>query len=471
MRMIQVLGTSSGSGKTTIAMALCRIFSRRGYKVAPFKAVNMSLNSVIVDGEYEIARAQWLQAKAAGTVPSKLMNPILLKPEGMGSSQVIFFGKSIGKKTIEEYYDFIMKEGRKAIREAIDALSEDYDVIVAEGAGSPAEINLTDRDLANTYVSSIYGTPSILVGDIERGGVFASLYGTISLMPRADLVRWMLINKMRGDKSMLYSGIRKIEEITGRKVLGVVPYYEMKLPGEDSFDYQHPKSLDSKIAIVRYPFMENYSDLDPLIYTDTGYNYITAENADDLSDADTIVLPGSKNVFADLEYMRRAGIDRIIERNVGRAKIIGICGGYQMLGRTITMGDTVVRGLGLLNAETYYENVKTTRSVRFRVRNSIADGSWEDGYEIHYGKVVNTGDEPMNETSYGVEGNADPRTMVFGTNIHGILGSKSIFRLITGKDIGDPDQHLISEIDRFADIVSASISMDDLFDYVEGRSA
>lgn len=469
MKMIQVLGTSSGSGKTTIAMAITRILSGMGYRVAPFKAVNMSLNSVIVEGEYEIARAQWLQAKAANTVPTRFMNPILLKPEGMGASQVILFGKSLGKKSVGEYYEFIKKEGGRAIRSAIDRMAGEHDVIVAEGAGSPAEINLLDRDLANIYVSSIYNTPAMLVGDIERGGVFASIYGTISLMPRPDLVRWLVINKMRGDASMLDAGIVKLQDLTGKKVIGVVPYSENRLPGEDSFDYDHPRSKGSKIVVIRYPFMENYSDLDPLIYTDTGYNYVTAENASDISEADLIILPGSKNVFADLEYVRRSGIFMKILENAGRAKILGICGGYQMLGQRITMDGVSVEGLGLLRAQTHYEKMKTTRSVRYRVHNSLMDGPWEEGYEIHYGMVSNLGDEHMNETTYGPEGNLDRDRMIFGTNIHGILENRSVFRFMTGSDIGDPEEHLRKEIDRFATVVRNSIDLEDILSYVDGK--
>jgi len=469
MKMIQVLGTSSGSGKTTIAMALIRIFFRSGYRVAPFKAVNMSLNSVIVEGEYGIARAQWLQAKAANTDPTRFMNPILLKPEGMGASQVIVLGKSLGKMTIPEYYEFITKDGKRVIREALDRISDGYDLIIAEGAGSPAEINLLDRDMANVYVSSIYNTPAILVGDIDRGGVFASIYGTLSLMPRPDLVRWIMINKMRGDASLLEPGLKKLENLTGKKVIGVVPYSENRLPGEDSFDYDHPRSRGSKIAIVRYPFMENYSDLDPLIYTDTGYNYVTAENASDLSDADLIVLPGSKNVFADLEYMRKNGIDRIIIDSAGRAKILGICGGYQMLGQRITMGEISADGLGLLRAKTNYERTKTTRSVRYRVDNKIISGTWEEGYEIHYGTVINLGDEKMNETDNGPEGNVDAGRLIFGTNIHGILADRSVFRFMTGRDIGDPEERLRSEIDRFADAVRSSIDVAELIEYAGSK--
>ncbi len=469
MKMIQVLGTSSGSGKTTIAMALSRIFFRSGYRVAPFKAVNMSLNSVIVEGEYEIARAQWLQAKAANTEPTRFMNPILLKPEGMGASQVIMLGKSLGKKTIPEYYEFIMNDGKRVIREAIDRISDDYDLIIAEGAGSPAEINLLDRDMANIYVSSIYNTPAILVGDIDRGGVFASIYGTLSLMPRPDLVRWIMINKMRGDASLLEPGLKKLENLTGKRVIGVVPYSENRLPGEDSFDYDHPRARGSKIAIVRYPFMENYSDLDPLVYTSTGYNYVTAENASDLSDADLIVLPGSKNVFADLEYMRKNGIDKIIIENAGRAKILGICGGYQMLGQRITMGEISADGLGLLRAKTNYERTKTTRSVRYRVDNTLMSGTWEEGYEIHYGAVISLGGERMNETDKGPEGNVDANRLVFGTNIHGILANRSVFRFMTGRDIGEPEEYLRSEIDRFADVVKSSIDVADLIEYASSR--
>jgi len=201
--VIQVLGTSSNAGKSTITMAICRFLSRKGYRVAPFKSMNMSLNSVAIEGGYEIPRSQWLQAFAASTPPLKEMSAILLKPEGKNGSQVIVNGKSMGVMSIDAYYRYLVENGERVVKDSLDFLCDHFDVVVAEGAGSPAEINIMDRDIANIYVSAIYNTPAILVGDIERGGVFASLFGTMKLMPRSDLVKGMVINKMRGSNDLL----------------------------------------------------------------------------------------------------------------------------------------------------------------------------------------------------------------------------------------------------------------------------
>ncbi|MGC8609128.1 MAG: cobyric acid synthase, partial [Thermoplasmata archaeon] len=223
MKIIQVLGTSSGAGKSTVAMALCRIFSDMGMKVSPFKAVNMSLNSVALPDGSEISRAQYVQAIAARNDPSKFINPILLKPEGGISSQVIVLGRSKGKMDIPVYYEFIKGEGTDIIKDSLKKLADTNDIVIAEGAGSPAEINLLDRDYANIFISKIFNTPALLVADIERGGSFACLYGTLKLMPSSNLVKWMLINRMRGDRSLIFSGIKKIEAMTEKKVIGVLP--------------------------------------------------------------------------------------------------------------------------------------------------------------------------------------------------------------------------------------------------------
>ena len=224
IRMIQVLGTASDSGKSTLAMSLCYYFAEKGYKVAPFKAVNMSLNSISLKDSSEISRAQWLQAMAAGTEPSEFMNPFLIKPEGMGKSQIIVNGKSIGSLKVEEYYEYLKNNAEVIIKEALEKLSTEYEIIIAEGAGSAAEINMEGRDFANSYVSSIHRTPAILISDIDKGGVFASLYGTVKLMANSDLVKYMVINRMRGNWEMLSSGISKLEELTGKKVIGIIPY-------------------------------------------------------------------------------------------------------------------------------------------------------------------------------------------------------------------------------------------------------
>ncbi|AAT43397.1 cobyric acid synthase [Picrophilus oshimae] len=460
MKMIQVLGTSSDSGKSTLATAFCRILKDLGYRVSPFKAVNMSLNSIAIKDGSEIARAQWVQAMAAGAEPSAYMNPVLLKPEGHHKSQVIILGRSIGSMGINDYYNYINKNA-KIIKESIDFLSNKYDVIISEGAGSPAEINLAGRDFANIYVSSLYNTPAILVADIDRGGVFASIYGTINLMQRSDLLKYYIINKMRGDQSLLYPGIERIEELTGKKCLGIVPYIDLKLPGEDSLDYNFSGS--GSIGIVRYPYMENYSDFDPLIFNEKAF-YI--KNKEDLKRCDVIILPGSKDVFHDLEYINSNGIADSIKRCSGEKMIIGICGGYQMLGKRINDASGVesdgvsIPGLGLLDIETYYNKTKTTGSVKYRfAENQLKINGSGTGYEIHYGSIVKNNEMPLLITDHGPEGSVSSNGMVIGTNVHGILENNEFYRYITGEYL-DYDNIIENSIETLAGIVKKSINIE-----------
>jgi adenosylcobyric acid synthase len=315
MKMIQVLGTSSSAGKTTLAMVLCRHISKLGFRVAPFKSVNMSLNSISLEDGSEISRSVWLQSISAGVPPEKEMNPFLLKPEGRGASQIIVLGKSLGVMSIASYRKYMRENAAQIIRDSIKKLEDSFDVIVAEGAGSPAEINLEGDDFANTFVSEINGSPCVLITDIDRGGSFASLYGTLELMRSPELVRWFVINRMSGDPSVLNTGIRKIESMTGKKCIGVVPKrLEMSVPGEDSLNYENPSVSSRRIAVIRYPHMENYSDVDPLTLRGIGFTYVTENNQDVLDSAELIILPGSKNVPMDLEYLRMTGIsDRILK--------------------------------------------------------------------------------------------------------------------------------------------------------------
>ena len=437
--IVQVLGTASSSGKSTIAMALCRFFSDQGLAVSPFKSVNMSLNSISIEGGYEIARSQWLQAVASRTKPLKEMNPILLKPEGDGRSQLIVLGRSMGSMSYPEYGRFLETDGRSIVRESIDYLASRYDVIVAEGAGSPAEINLYRRDLANTYVSSIYGTPALLVADIERGGAFASILGTVSLMEHPELLRWIVINKMRGSSELLADGIRRIQEMTHLKVIGIMPFTEFHLPGEDSLDYAKSDVNDGGICVVKYPHMENYSDVDPLVMSSAGFSYVDSLPADGKLRCRTIILPGSKNVQEDLQFLRDTGLDgALIEHARHGGTLLGICGGYQMLGEEIADPDHIefsvdrVEGLGLLRCRTDYATRKTVGTVNFRSLDADPiSGKWNHGYQIHFG-VVATEEKPMLMTDDGPEGSISREGNVLGTNVHGVLEDPYFLRMVTG---------------------------------------
>ncbi|MEM0157942.1 MAG: cobyric acid synthase [Thermoplasmataceae archaeon] len=470
-KVIQILGTSSDAGKSTIAMCLCRYLSDKGFKVAPFKAVNMSLNSVSIEGGHEIARAQWLQAKAARTEPSAEMNPYLLKPEGGSRSQLIESGRSHGSMTYLEYGEYMKANAPRVIRSSLDSLLSRYDIVVAEGAGSPAEINLEHRDFANTFVSSLYNSPVLLVADIDRGGVFASIYGTISLMERPDLVRGIIINRMRGDSSILTNGIKKIEEMTNKRIIGVMPFVENTLPGEDSLNYTSPKLISSDIAVVAYPHMENYSDVDPLFSAGLGCTFV--HRADEIRETTrVIILPGSKDVQADLEFLRNNGLaEKIKDRARQGARLLGICGGYQMLGTRINdygnveMRSKSVEGLGLLPCETSYSREKTVRKVKFRTLVGN-DASQHSGYEIHFGTVHGRAN-PLNITEYGPEGSITGNIM--GTNIHGILEDSAFLSYLTGTNITkDYGEDLERNIDNMTKAFIENVDVDFIYEVLNG---
>ena len=444
IKMIQILGTASDSGKSTMAMALCRYFSDKGYSVAPFKAINMSLNSVSLEDSSEISRAQWLQAIASRSDPSMYMNPFLIKPEGMGKSQIIVQGKSIGSLHVLEYYEYLKSNAESIIRESLKQLSGEYDIIIAEGAGSAAEINMEDRDFANIFVSNIFKTPAILISDIERGGVFASLYGTVKLMKNSELVKYLVINRMRGNVSMLRSGIEKLERLTGKSVIGVIPHSELSLPGEDSMNYSKSVIHNNRICVVKYPYMENYSDLDPLYMLNIGFTYVDASNINAIDECNTIILPGSKLVGKDLQYMEKSGILKKL-KSVCRTKIIiGICGGYQMLGKRIVDKNEVesdnseITCMGILDVETEYMDKKQTGKVNYTLNSAIfGENPNEEGYEIHYGQIVQNHEKPFAYVDGKSEGSVNGN--VYGTNIHGILENRYFLNKILKMEV--PDYH------------------------------
>ncbi len=437
-RFIVVLGTTSHSGKSTIVAALCRILRNRGLKVAPFKSQNMSLNSWVTSEGKEMGIAQAVQAWAAGVEPTELMNPILLKPKGDRTSQVIVFGVPTADKSAEEYYQGI--DGLKTVVDrAIEELEREYDYIVVEGAGGGAEINLYDRDIANIYVAKKLGAPIILVGDIERGGVFASLYGTIELLPPdiRPLVRGFVINKFRGDPAILDPGLEMLEELTGVPVLGVMPYLDLNLPSEDSVslgdkrgDGEGDKGGEKvEIAVIRLTRISNFTDFEPL-EREARVRYVSPGQP--LGRPDAVIIPGTKNTVADLEEMRTRGTDReILALRDEGVPILGICGGYQILGRKIVdMGientTDSIPGLGLLDLETRFDRYEK-RTVQVE-KTVTGDGPilgpikgekvW--GYEIHMG--MTTSQEPP---AFGDDGAVGGDGLVIGTYLHGIFQNQN----------------------------------------------
>jgi adenosylcobyric acid synthase len=431
-RFLVVLGTTSHSGKSTLVAALCRMLSDRGFRVAPFKSQNMSLNSWVTQNGSEIGIAQAVQAWAARVEPSEFMNPILLKPKGDRTSQVIVLGRPVADKSAEEYYREI--DGLKGVVDrSIKELEKDYDYIVVEGAGGAAEINLFDRDLANIYVARYLNAPIILVGDIERGGVFASLFGTVQLLPDdiRPLVMGLVINKFRGDPAILGSGLKTLEELTGVPVLGVLPYLDLDIPSEDSVSLGDKKARfapdEVEIAVIRLPRISNFTDFEPL-ERQARVRYVSL--SEELGHPDAVIIPGTKNTVSDLLEMQEKGMaDQI--KSLAETPILGICGGYQMLGREIIdcgIEDTVgtIPGLGLLDGVTRFDlyekrtvQVKKTVTGGGPILEPIR-GQIITGYEIHMGVTRSGG-----EAAFGDDGAVSESGMVIGTYLHGLFENEN----------------------------------------------
>ncbi len=425
-----IAGTSSSAGKSAIAAALCRLLAKRGYDVAPFKAQNMSLNSYVTRDGKEIAIAQAFQAFAAGVEPDERMNPVLLKPKGNFTSQLVLMGEAVGDVTIEEYWRMLDKVKRIVV-EAYESLASEFDFVVIEGAGGIAEINLYERDIANIFVARLAKPRIAIVGDIDRGGVFASLYGSYMLLPEdvRRLVCGFIINRLRGRENILKPGIEELERLCGVRVLGVLPYLDAALPSEDSLNVEEWNG-SGEIGIVRLPKMSNYTDFEPLRSV---CEFV--ELSDDPRDYELLIVPGSKDTIADLLELKRHHFDEKLRSAAGKIPIIGICGGYQMLGRELIdhgaeHGRLRVKGLGLLNAVTEFRSYrKRTVQVVKRVTGSgvILDyirGEEVWGYEIHKG--VTRAANPIFED----DGCVSDDGMTWGTYLHGLFWNGNVQRAV-----------------------------------------
>ena len=427
-----VCGTSSDAGKSHLVTGICRLLSRRGLKVAPFKAQNMALNSYVTPSGHEIGRAQGVQALAAGVEPEVAMNPILLKPTGERTSQVVVLGHAVAHLDAAAYHQ-MKPELLATVLDALADLRSRFDVVVCEGAGSPSEINLLDHDIVNLRVAAEADLPAIVVGDIDRGGVFAALYGTVQLLPERyrRLVKGFVINKFRGDPTLLADGIDELERRTGVPTLGVVPYvHDVALDAEDSLALEGVRptaergavadALDS--AVVRLPRISNFTDLDALAI-EPGVSVRLVDHPAALGDPDLVVLPGSKATVADLDWLRGRGFDRAIART--DVIVLGICAGYQMLGRRICddveSGRGTVEGLGVLDAETAFAAEKVTRQ-----RRGVAMGQRVSGYEIHHGITTRgpaaAGWVHLDDVhGTGDDGAVDSSAGALGTALHGLF--------------------------------------------------
>ncbi|MGK7877039.1 MAG: cobyric acid synthase CobQ [Xenococcaceae cyanobacterium] len=399
MKAIMVVGTTSHAGKSLLTAALCRILSRRGWHVAPFKGQNMALNAYVTPAGGEIGFAQAVQAWAAGTTPRVEMNPILLKPQGDMTSQVILKGKVVGKTKASEYYEEYFERGWQAIEESLQSLTAEFDLVICEGAGSPAEINLKHRDLTNMRVAAYLNAPTLLVVDIDRGGAFAHVIGTLELLEPEErsLVKGVVINKFRGQRSLLESGITWLEKRTGIPVVGVIPWSDQIFPAEDSLDLlerrPHKPNHELKISIIRLPRISNFTDFDPLEAESTvSIKYVSLSES--LGHPDAAIIPGSKTTIADLIALEKSGMAAKLQAYAtAGGTIMGICGGFQMLGRQLAdpeglegeQGD--YQGLNLLPLKTVLSSNKIARQ-RQVTSNYPQSGLPVAGYEIHQGRTL-----------------------------------------------------------------------------------
>ncbi|MFQ6819188.1 MAG: cobyric acid synthase [Blautia sp.] len=439
-KTIMIQGTMSNAGKSLLTAGLCRIFRQDGYRVAPFKSQNMALNSYITSEGLEMGRAQVMQAEAAGIEPSVLMNPILLKPTNDTGSQVIVNGEVLGTMSARDYFKY-KKNLVPDIMKAFRALAEKNDIIVIEGAGSPAEINLKTDDIVNMGMAKMADAPVLLTGDIDRGGVFAQLYGTVELLEpeERNRIRGLIINKFRGDKTILDPGIEMLEEKCGIPVVGVAPYLDIQVEDEDSLTERFDRDQETgliDIAVIRIPRISNFTDFNPL-ESIPGVSLRYVKHTSDLKNPDVIILPGTKNTMEDLRWLRESGMEALILKAADRGTLIfGICGGYQMLGETLSDPHGVeaggsMRGMGLLPMDTIFAEKKTRTQVTGRFLD--LDGDYETlseveftGYEIHMGDSVRRNPaKPCTSVRDGVTGKEKTEGTftrnVCGTYVHGIF--------------------------------------------------
>ena len=446
-KAIMIQGTMSNAGKSLIAGGLCRIFAQDGYKVAPFKSQNMALNSFITDEGLEMGRAQVMQAEAAGIKPSVLMNPILLKPTDDTGSQIIVMGEVHGNMSAREYFAY-KKNLKPMIMDAYNKLAQEHDIIVIEGAGSPAEINLKDDDIVNMGMAKMAKAPVLLVGDVDRGGVFAQLYGTVSLLDSDEhsMVKGMIINKFRGDKTILDPGIKKIEDLMKIPVVGVAPYGQLDIDDEDSLSQRltndTAKAID--IAVIRLPRLSNFTDFNVFERFD-GVSVRYVSKKDKLREPDLIIIPGTKNTMGDLKWMRESGLEAAVLKHAAKGKpVFGICGGYQMLGEMLEDPEGVeeggsIRGMGLLPVTTVFREEKHRTRVTGHISESFSGGIFDElagnkieGYEIHMGETSAHGgksaDRLCSISAFGEEAAEDGyhTDNVFGTYVHGIFDTPEI---------------------------------------------
>lgn len=492
-KVIMVQGTMSNAGKSIFTAGLCRIFKQDGYKVAPFKSQNMALNSYITKEGFEMGRAQVVQAEAAGILPNVLMNPVLLKPTSDKGSQVIVNGKPIGNMTAIEYFEYKTKLIPN-IMTAFNTLNEQYDIIVIEGAGSPAEINLKSQDIVNMGMAKMANAPVLLVADIDRGGVFASIYGTIMLLEDDEkkMLKGVVINKFRGDVEILKPGLRMIEEKTHKPVIGVLPYMNLDIEDEDSLSERITYKSEVKlvdIVVIKLPRMSNFTDFN-VFERMKGVSLRYVNSVNDLGNPDMIIIPGTKNTMGDLLWTRQNGLEaEIIKKHSQGTLIYGVCGGYQMLGSLLHDPHNVehggsLKGFDLLDIETIFEKEKITTQVSGKFEN--VEGDLKNisnlkfiGYEIHMGVTTsNRGIKNFITIDNILDKKIVPKfdgcykNNVYGSYVHGIFDVKEIAYSIVesllnkkGIDISeieniDFENYKEKQYDLLAEEIRKSVDMD-----------
>lgn len=497
-KVIMVQGTTSNAGKSLTVAALCRIFKQDGLRAAPFKSQNMALNSFITADGAEMGRAQVMQAEAAGIAPDVRMNPILLKPTSDCGSQVIVNGKARGTMPAKDYYAY-KQQLVPDIMEAYNSLAAEYDVIVIEGAGSPAEINLRENDIVNMGMAEMADAPVLLVGDIDRGGVFASLYGTVELLEPQERARikGLIVNKFRGDVDILKPGLDMMEQKLHIPFVGVVPYLHLDLDDEDSLSErlhagQQAALID--IAVIRVPRISNFTDFAPLERM-PGVSVRYVSRAQELKNPDLIVLPGSKNTMDDLKWMRQNGIEAAIKKHAAAGNpVFGVCGGYQMMGLTLADPDGVeaggtMDGMGLLPTHTVFCADKTTTQVHgtFESVNGLLSGlsgTAFDGYEIHMGETTyEPGAKPLTHLTRGGTPVADgaQNGTCCGTYVHGIFDREAVSEalvsaLLARRGLSDADirgfdteAYKQQQYDALADAVRGALDMQAVYRILNGE--
>ena len=498
-KAIMVQGTASNAGKSLLCAALCRIFHQDGYRVAPFKSQNMALNSFITEEGLEMGRAQVVQAEAAETAPSVRMNPILLKPHSNTGSQVIVNGVPRGTMAAADYFRY-KKQLIPEVMAASGSLAAEHDIIVIEGAGSPAEINLKADDIVNMGMARRANAPVLLCGDIDRGGVFAALYGTVALLEPEEqaMIKGLIINKFRGDPEILRPGLKMLEDLARKPVVGVVPMLDVDIDDEDSLSQRLEYRPGEKvglidIAVIRLPRLSNFTDFSALErMEEVTLRYVRAPA--ELGSPDLIVLPGTKNTMDDLRWLRGSGLEGAVLKHAARGgAVIGICGGYQMLGRTISDPDCVegggaLAGLGLLPHDTVFFGEKTRTRVTGRLGGlggifAGLSGVPVEGYEIHMGRT--TADAPpicALRTLDGAE-KADGLSAgrVWGCYVHGLFdtpacaaGVVDCLRRAKGLEPGaaavDPAAYKRRQYDKLADGVRAALDMGQIYRILNGEN-